>query len=205
MARLPAGIWPYTTVYNRFHRWSRQGVWFAVFEALTGYSGAWGLVAIDSTSIKVHRSAAGAKGGFAQGIGVSRGGRTSKIHGLTDTNGRPRVLLISPGNTSDMTMAPVLIEAVRGRFDALIADRGHDSNAIRAAAIAQGAKVVIPPTRTRKIPIPYDRVAYRTLNLVERLWCRLKDWRRIAHAPTSSPPTTWLASSSPPPSPSGAD
>jgi transposase len=29
-------------------------------------------------------------------------------------------------------------------------------------------------------PIPYDRDAYRTRNLVERLWCRLKDWRRIA-------------------------
>ena len=28
--------------------------------------------------------------------------------------------------------------------------------------------------------IPYDPVAYRQRNLVERLWCRLKDWRRIA-------------------------
>jgi transposase len=59
----PAEYGPPTTIYNRFHRWSRQGVWFAVFEALTGHSGAWGAVAIDSTSIKVHRSAAGAKGG----------------------------------------------------------------------------------------------------------------------------------------------
>jgi transposase len=42
---------------------SQQGIWFAVVEALTGHSGAWGAVAIDSTSIKVHRSAAGAKGG----------------------------------------------------------------------------------------------------------------------------------------------
>jgi transposase len=59
----PPEYGPYTTIYNRFHRWSRQGVWFAVFEALTGYSGVWGSVAIDSTSIKVHRSAAGAKRG----------------------------------------------------------------------------------------------------------------------------------------------
>jgi transposase len=28
--------------------------------------------------------------------------------------------------------------------------------------------------------IPYNHDAYRTRNLVERLWCRLKDWRRIA-------------------------
>jgi transposase len=88
--------------------------------------------------------------------------------------------MISPGNLSDMTMAPALIEAAHGRFDRLIADKGYDSNAIRAAIQAQGAEVVIPPTRSRKAPIPYNREAYRTRNLVERLWCRLKDWRRIA-------------------------
>ncbi|MGN7998966.1 IS5 family transposase [Sphingomonas sp. 22176] len=170
----------YTTIYNRFHRWTRQGVWFAVFEALTGHSGVWGSVAIDSTSIKVHRSAAGAKGGPSQGIGTSRGGRTSKIHGLTDPAGRPRILLISPGNTSDMTMAFALIEAARGRFDKLIADRGYDSNAIRASIQTQDAEVVILAARSRKQPIPYNWDAYRTRNLVERLWCRLKDWRRVA-------------------------
>lgn len=79
-----------------------------------------------------------------------------------------------------MTIAPALIEAAQGRFNQLIADRGYDSNAIRAAISAQDAKVVIPATRSRKAPIPYDRDAYRTRNLVERLWCRLKDWRRIA-------------------------
>jgi transposase len=79
-----------------------------------------------------------------------------------------------------MTMAPALTEAACGRFDKLIADRGYDSNAIRAAVHTQGAEVVIPPTRSRKTPIPHDRGAYRSRNLVERLWCRLKDWRRIA-------------------------
>ena len=120
------------------------------------------------------------RGAFAQGIGTSRGDRTSKIHGLTDASGRPRVLMISPGNLSDMTIAPALIEAAHGRFDRLLADRGYDSNAIRAAIQAQGAEVVTPPTRSRKATIPYDREAYRARNLVERLWCRLKDWRRIA-------------------------
>jgi transposase len=99
---------------------------------------------------------------------------------LTDASGRPRVLLISPGNLSDMTMAPALIDAARGRFDRMIADKGYDSNAIRHAIQAQGAEVVIPATRSRKAPIPYDREAYRARNLVERLWCRLKDWRRVA-------------------------
>jgi transposase len=59
----PAAYGPYTTIYNRFNRWNRQGIWFAMFEALTGSSGIFGTAAIDSTHIKVHRSAAGAKGG----------------------------------------------------------------------------------------------------------------------------------------------
>jgi transposase len=58
----PAEYGPYTTIYNRFNRWSRQGVWSEIFYALTGKSD---IVtgAMDSTHIKAHRSAAGAKGG----------------------------------------------------------------------------------------------------------------------------------------------
>jgi transposase len=61
----PPDYGPYTTVYNRFNRWSRQGVWQGIFYALTGSTGVIGGVtaAVDSTHIKVHRSAAGAKGG----------------------------------------------------------------------------------------------------------------------------------------------
>ena len=59
----PPEYGPYTTIYNRFNRWSRQGVWTDIFYALTGSTGMVGTMAIDSTHIKAHRSAAGAKGG----------------------------------------------------------------------------------------------------------------------------------------------
>jgi transposase len=59
----PVAYGPYTTIYNRFNRWSRQGVWTDIFYALTGSTGMYGTMAIDSTHVKVHRSAAGAKGG----------------------------------------------------------------------------------------------------------------------------------------------
>lgn len=88
--------------------------------------------------------------------------------------------MLSAGNINDMTMAASLLEQARGRFDRLIADRGYDTNAIRSAIAGQGAEVVIPSTTSRRAPIPYDRDAYKARNLVERLWCRLKDWRRIA-------------------------
>lgn len=99
---------------------------------------------------------------------------------MTDATGRPCVLLISAGNVNDMTMAASLIEAAAGRFYRLIADKGYDTNAIRAAITGLGAEVVIPSTASRRAPIPYDRQAYRARNLIERLWCRLKDWRRVA-------------------------
>ena len=59
----PSEYGPYTTIYNRFLRWSKQGVWEDVFHALSGQSGVIGTGAIDSTSVTVHRCAAGAKGG----------------------------------------------------------------------------------------------------------------------------------------------
>ena len=78
-----------------------------------------------------------------------------------------------------MATAPALIAAL-GPFRRLIADRGYDSNAIRTLIARRGAEAVIPPSSSRVRQIPYDRTAYRMRNLVERLWCRLKDWRRVA-------------------------
>ena len=98
---------------------------------------------------------------------------------MTDGAGRPRLLLLSPGNVNDMSMAPALIAAA-GRFDRLIADRGYDTNLVRRLVAERGATAVIPSTTTRKAPIPHDRHAYKARNQVERLWCRLKDWRRVA-------------------------
>jgi len=59
----PAVYGPYTTIYNRWNRWSRQGVWEQIFYALTGSTGVF-IGSVDSTHIKAHRSAAGAKGGL---------------------------------------------------------------------------------------------------------------------------------------------
>ncbi len=59
----PAEYGPYTTIYNRFNRWSRQGIWLGIFEALTGTRGVIGTASIDSSHVKAHRSAAGGKGG----------------------------------------------------------------------------------------------------------------------------------------------
>jgi transposase len=62
----PEVFGPYTTVHNRFNRWSRQGIWTDIFYALTGSTAMYGSLSVDSTYVKAHRSAAGAKGGLQQ-------------------------------------------------------------------------------------------------------------------------------------------
>lgn len=59
---LPERYGPYTTAYNRFNRWSRRGVWKRIFDRLASQSRD-SLHLIDSTIVKAHRAASGAKGG----------------------------------------------------------------------------------------------------------------------------------------------
>ena len=89
------------------------------------------------------------------------------------------MLLLSAGNTNDITMAHALIEAA-GPFRKLLADRGYDAGHLRKRLAERNAEAVIPTTTSRKRPIPYDVVAYRQRNTVERLWARLNDYRRVA-------------------------
>jgi putative transposase len=62
----------------------------------------------------------------------------------------------------------------------LLADRAYDTNALRSWLAERGAEAVIPSTRKRKTAIKHDPVAYRERNRIERMFCRLKDFRRIA-------------------------
>jgi len=58
----PANYGPSTTVYNRFRRWTMQGIWRRLFLALVEVAPGEAQL-IDSTTSKAHRSAAGGKGG----------------------------------------------------------------------------------------------------------------------------------------------
>ena len=62
----------------------------------------------------------------------------------------------------------------------LLADKAYDTNAIRAFLKERGIKAVIPSKSNRKKKIRHDKQAYKARNVVERCFCRLKDWRRIA-------------------------
>ena len=60
------------------------------------------------------------------------------------------------------------------------ADAAYDSNALRTFLIKRGTEPVIPNNPTRKNVQPFDPEAYKRRNIIERAFCRLKDWRRVA-------------------------
>ena len=62
----------------------------------------------------------------------------------------------------------------------LIGDRAYDARKLRDWLAERGCEPVIPPNPTRKHPHSYDRHTYKARNLIERMFCRLKDFRRIA-------------------------
>lgn len=75
-------------------------------------------------------------------------------------------------------MAIPLLEAVRPTRR-LLADKAYDADSLRQWLAEAKIKAVIPSSAARKIPYPLDRKAYRRRNVIERLFCRLKNWRRI--------------------------
>lgn len=62
----------------------------------------------------------------------------------------------------------------------VIADRAYDVGSLRQWLKVRRIKAVIPSTATRTVPYPLDRRAYIRRNRIERLYCRMKNWRRIA-------------------------
>ncbi len=61
-----------------------------------------------------------------------------------------------------------------------IAGTAYDANDVRDFLAAQGTEAVISPMPRRLTPPLFDPIAYRRRNLIERAFCKLKDWRGIA-------------------------
>ena len=119
------------------------------------------------------------RGEWQEAVGRSRGGRTSKIHCLADHDGRPVAFGLTPGNVADISMAVPLMSGSAPTRQ-LIADKAYDAANLRRWLAERRTKAVILSTASRTMPYPLDRRAYKRRNTIERLFCRLKNWRRIA-------------------------
>ena len=97
---------------------------------------------------------------------------------MVDGEGLPIRLLITPGQASDKTAAPRLLGDLSPGV--VVADRGYDSMAIVEFVRARGGEPYIPTQRRVRIQRSVPAELYRRRNLVERYFCRLKQFRRIA-------------------------
>jgi transposase len=95
-----------------------------------------------------------------------------------DALGNPLRWGLTGGEVHDITQASALIAGFH--VPQVIADKAYDSNAFIACIEAAGSQPVIPPLKTRRVPRAYDRHSYRERHLIECLFNRLKQFRRIA-------------------------
>ena len=121
----------------------------------------------------------GKRGERGQAIGRSRGGRTTEIHALTDGLGRPVAFHLTGGQAADCRAAKELLNALPN-CRVVHADKAYDTNAIRRAVEARGALPNIPPKSNRRWKSCLSPFLYRDRNAIERMFGRIKDFRRIA-------------------------
>lgn len=103
---------------------------------------------------------------------------TTKIHAVVDALGNPVAFTLTPGQAADITQAAPLLEKIKP--GAFLADKGYDSDTLIQALEARGITPVIPSKANRREPRKTDFALYRERNLVERFFCKLKQYRAIA-------------------------
>lgn len=175
---LPERFGPWHNVFQRFNRWCKKGVFTRIFEVLRDPD--LELLMLDSTVIRAHQHAAGAKQTTSEqeALGRSRGGFSTKIHIAVDGLGKPTTIILSPGQDHDVTKAPALLQD--SEAGKVVADKAYDSDKLIAQIEAQGATPVIPPREKRTEARDYDREDYKKRNVVERFINTMKQSRRVA-------------------------
>lgn len=169
------GYWD--TVFQRFNRWCKKGVFQRILAALQDPDLEW--LMMDSTVIRAHQHAAGLNTEEnPEDLGRSRGGFGTKIHLSVDSLGNPLEIHLSPGQAADCVYADKLM--ADHEPEAVLADKGYDTDAIVKSIEDRGAEVVIPPKSNRVEPRECDKVLYRARNLVECCVGKLKQFRRVA-------------------------
>ena len=98
---------------------------------------------------------------------------------MTDDDGLPVKLAITPGQTHDIRAAAELLSDIR-KGQMVLADRAYDADWLRNLIFEQGGWANIPPKSNRKSPICFSPWLYKQRNLVERFFNKLKYYRRIA-------------------------
>ncbi len=99
---------------------------------------------------------------------------------MCDGQGLPVRLHLTAGQVSDFKGADVLLADLPAGTEKVIGDRGYDSNRIRLSLAERNITACIPPKKNRKSKLPYNWHLYKKRHLIENMFAKLKDWRRVA-------------------------
>src|SRR3954466_16265962 len=180
---LPKRFGNWHTIYTRMNRWSKSGAMDRVFEKLQladrahSHRSSQSGLNFGEGAPGWHRSI---KKNGPQSIGKSRGGWTTKIHMVAADARTAITFALSPGNAHDAPEGRELLRDL-GSFPGMpvIMDRAYEGNETRQLVLALDMVPVVPPKSNRVEPWRYDRALYKKRNEIERLFRRLKGYRRI--------------------------
>ncbi|WP_298033689.1 IS5 family transposase [uncultured Desulfovibrio sp.] len=113
-------------------------------------------------------------------VGMSRGGRNTKIHALVDGLGNPLSFLLSSGQDHDSVHAIALLQSHDITGSNILGDKAYGARAIREYITAQNATYTIPAKSCAAAPWPLDRHVYKERHLIECFFQKLKWFRRIS-------------------------
>ena len=103
----------------------------------------------------------------------------TKLHAVTDAEGRPLSFFMTAGQVSVYTGAAALLDDLPAA-QWMLGDRGYDADWYRDALQAKGITPCTLGRKSRIIPVKYDKRRYRSRSRIEIMFGRLKDWRRVA-------------------------
>ena len=133
---LPPDLGDWENTHRRFCRWRDRGVWEKLLEVLV-VEPDYEWLMIDARHCNVHPHAAGVVGGN-QAMSRTKGGLNTKIHLAVDAHGIPLRVVVTEGTRSDCKEACALIDGLSA--EALLADRGYDSNEIMDQVVESGCQ-----------------------------------------------------------------
>jgi transposase len=168
---LPEVFGAWNSIFRRFSRWSHKGIWWRIFAAMSDDAD-FDYLIVDSTIVRAHQHAAGAKKGFRSGPRIKSRASSwpfPRRPEHQDSHGRARPWLPGPlhadaGHKGDAPQADALIEGLVADF--VMADAAYDSDRLRDAIAAKGALAVIPnnPSRSTSTSMSSDQPAFAPWN-----------------------------------------
>jgi transposase len=115
-----------------------------------------------------------------QNIGLSRGGRNTKLHAVVDALGNPVHLYLTPGNVNDCAVAIEVLSGVKFEGSTVMGDKAYGTLEIREYIESRGASYCIPPKSNTLNPWDCDFHHYKERHVVECFFNKLKQFRCVA-------------------------